>query len=109
MVAQNVTMTSWRPSAARPGYVARSRFGLLYAAVSAYWALGGDVGPATVGGAIEDLARTRTPLALVVAWGAAVLKGLAALLALPLVRRWGPRLPRRLFLLVCSGAEDPHR
>ncbi len=83
-----------------PGYVACT-LGLLYAAVSAYWALGGDAGLATVGGAIEELARTRTPLALAVAWGAAFLKGVAALLALPLVRSWGRRLPRRLLLLAC--------
>jgi len=43
-------------------------------------------------------------LALAVAWGAAVLKGIAALLALPLVRPWGRRLPRRLLLLACWGA-----
>jgi len=91
------------PATVWPGYVACA-LGLLYAAISAYWALGGDTGLATVGGAIEDLARTRTPLALAVAWGAAVLKGIAALLALPLVRRWGLRLPRRLLLLACWGA-----
>lgn len=85
-----------------PGYAALL-LGLLYAAVSVYWALGGEAGLATVGGAIAELARTRTPLALAVAWGAALLKGAAALLALPLIRPWGRRLPRRLLLLACWG------
>ena len=86
-----------------PAYAALL-LGLLYAAVSVYWALGGEAGLATVGGPLEELARTRTPLALSVAWGAALLKGTAALLALPLVRPWGRRLPRRLLLLACWGA-----
>lgn len=63
-----------------------------FAAVSAYWALGGDVGIETIAADI-----TRVPLANnpAIVWGTAGLKALAGLVALALVRPWGRRFPRR--------------
>jgi hypothetical protein len=61
---------------------------LLSALPSFYWAAGGTIGLATVGGAIEELARARDP--------AGVALGAGAVLALALVRPWGGRVPRRL-------------
>ena len=63
---------------------------------SFYWALGGTAGLDTVGGAIEELARSRDPAGVALGIGAAVLKVAGALLALALVRPWGRPVPRRL-------------
>jgi len=68
----------------------------LYAVPSAYWALGGTVGLDTLGGAIEQLARTRDPAGIALGLGAGVLKVAGGLLALALVRPWGRAIPRRL-------------
>ena len=70
----------------------------LYAVPSLYWALGGTAGLDTVGGAIEELARTRDPAGITLALGAGVLKVAGGLLALALVRPWGRAIPRRLLL-----------
>jgi len=61
------------------------------AAVSIYWTLGGTALLDTVGGAIEELARTRTAAAIALGVGAAAAKVIAGLLALVLARhpvRW---------------------
>jgi Protein of unknown function (DUF3995) len=71
---------------------------LLYAVPSFYWALGGTEGLDTVGGAIEELARTRDPAGVALGIGAGVLKVAGGLLALALVRPWGRAIPRRLLL-----------
>src|SRR4029450_12262968 len=63
---------------------------------SLYWALGGTAGLDTVGGAIDELARTRDPAGIVLGLGAGVLKVAGGLLALALVRPWGRAIPRRL-------------
>jgi hypothetical protein len=63
---------------------------------SFYWALGGTAGLDTVGGAIEELARTRDPAGIALGLGAGVLKVAGGLLALALVRPWGRAIPRRL-------------
>jgi hypothetical protein len=68
----------------------------LYAVPSAYWALGGTAGLDTLGGAIEQLARTRDPAGIALGLGAGVLKVAGGLLALALVRPWGRAIPRRL-------------
>ena len=68
----------------------------LSAVPSFYWALGGTAGLDTVGGAIEELARTREPAGLALGLGAGVLKVAGGLLALALVRPWGRAIPRRL-------------
>ena len=69
---------------------------LLYAVPSFYWALGGTAGLDTVGGAIEELGRSRDPAGVALGIGAGVLKVAGALLALALVRPWGRVIPRRL-------------
>lgn len=71
---------------------------LLYAVPNFYWALGGTAGLDAVGGAIEELARTRDPVGVALGIGAGVLKVAGALLALALVRPWGRAVPRRLLL-----------
>jgi hypothetical protein len=68
----------------------------LSAVPSFYWALGGTAGLDTVGGAIEELARTRDPAGIALGLGAGVLKVAGGLLALALVRPWGRAIPRRL-------------
>jgi Protein of unknown function (DUF3995) len=70
----------------------------LYAVPSFYWTLGGTAGLDTVGGAIEELARTRDPAGIALGLGAGVLKVAGGLLALALVRPWGRAVPRRLLL-----------
>jgi hypothetical protein len=69
---------------------------LLSALPSFYWAAGGTIGLATVGGAIEELARARDPAGVALGVGAGVVKVAGAVLALALVRPWGGRVPRRL-------------
>jgi hypothetical protein len=66
-------------------------------------ALGGTVGLAMVGGAIEELARARHPAGVALGVGAGVLKLAGALLALTLVRPWGRAVPRRLLLGVAGA------
>ena len=68
----------------------------LSAVPSFYWALGGTAGLDTVGGAIEQLGRTRDPAGIALGLGAGVLKVAGGLLALALVRPWGRAIPRRL-------------
>jgi len=68
----------------------------LSAVPSFYWALGGTAGLDTVGGAIEELARTRDPAGIALGLGAGVLKLAGGLLALALVRPWGRAIPGRL-------------
>nr|WP_206323821.1 DUF3995 domain-containing protein [Streptomyces sp. HNM0574] len=75
--------------------------GLLYAAVSAYWAAGGTAGLDSVGGGPARLTRDRDPGMVAVLWVTVGLKLLAALPGLALARRrwWLPRRP----LLVLAG------
>ncbi len=60
--------------------------GLLYAAVSAYWGLGGTTLLDTIGGTLEREARSGSPGLLVVVWVTVALKLAAAALALAAVR-----------------------
>jgi hypothetical protein len=76
----------------------------LYAVPSCYWALGGTAGLDTVGGAIQELARTRDPAGVALGIGAGVLKVAGGLLALALVRPWGRAIPRRLLRGVAWAA-----
>jgi Protein of unknown function (DUF3995) len=75
---------------------ARVAAGLAFAsaAVSAYWTLGGGFLLDTVGGAIEDLARDRSPGALALGATTVALKLLAGALAVALARTPGRRLVR---------------
>ncbi|HKQ02967.1 MAG TPA: hypothetical protein VJ735_21820 [Actinomycetes bacterium] len=66
---------------------------LLYAVPSFYWVLGGTAGLDTVGGAIEELGRSRDPAGVALGIGAGVLKVAGALLALALVRPRAVRSP----------------
>jgi hypothetical protein len=61
--------------------------GLLYAAVSAYWGLGGTWLLATVGGALQSQGRAGTAILMVAVWAAVVLKLVAAVLPLLALRR----------------------
>ena len=76
---------------------------LLYAAVSLYWAAGGTAGLSTIGGGLEELGRARDPGIVALVWITGLLKVLAGLLALALVRPWGRVLPRRLLLVTAWG------
>ncbi|WP_424187083.1 DUF3995 domain-containing protein [Actinokineospora sp. G85] len=67
-----------------------------FALVSLYWALGGEVGIDTVGGAIADLVRDGDSAASLLAWGAVVAKVAGMVLALALVQPWGRVFPRWL-------------
>ena len=72
-----------------------------YAAVSLYWAAGGTLLLGTLGGTMEDIARTGGLPAVALGLTATVPK-LAAYLALSLVRPWG-RVARRRYLLTVTG------
>jgi Protein of unknown function (DUF3995) len=64
--------------------------GLLYAAVSLYWALGGTWLLDTIGGSLEEQARAGTVGVRLLVWAAVALKLIAAVLPLLALRR----LPR---------------
>ena len=87
-----------RPRATEWAAYAACALALLYAVPSFYWALGGTAGLDTVGGAIEELARSRDPAGVALGIGAGILKVAGGLLALALVRPWGRVVPRRLLL-----------
>jgi hypothetical protein len=72
---------------------------ILFAAMSAFWALGGTLGLETLGNEIEREARERDPDTIALVWVTALLKLAAAALALALVRPWGRVLPRRLLVI----------
>jgi hypothetical protein len=89
----------------RTRWWAKGAAGLAFASagVSLYWTAGGTALLDTVGGAIEDLARDRSPAAIALGTSAALLKVVAGVLALELLR-----LPaggrRRRVVLVANGA-----
>jgi hypothetical protein len=87
-----------RPRAAASAAYAACALALLSAVPSFYWAFGGTAGLGTVGGAIEELARSGGAGAVALGAGAGVLKLAGGLLALALVRPWGRAVPRRLLL-----------
>lgn len=72
--------------------------------ISAYWAVGGLWAIDTVGGAIEDLARSGDARASWLAWGATVLKACGVVLLVVLAARRLTRIPRRLLLVAGWGA-----
>ncbi|SCF03555.1 Protein of unknown function (DUF3995) [Micromonospora viridifaciens] len=77
---------------------------LLFAALSFYWAAGGLVGAGTIGPAVEGPALAREPAFVAVLWATALLKVVAALLALALLRQLPRWAPRWLLLLAGWGA-----
>jgi hypothetical protein len=61
--------------------------GLIYAALSVYWGLGGTWLLDTIGGSIERQSRAGNPAVALLAWGAVALKIVAAALPLLALRR----------------------
>jgi hypothetical protein len=86
------------PTRSRAAAYAACALALLYAVPSFYWSLGGSAGLDTVGGAVEELARTSDLARVTLGIGAGVLKVAGGLLALALVRPWGRAIPRRLLV-----------
>jgi Protein of unknown function (DUF3995) len=80
--------TAWAPLAA-------AAWALAFAAVSFYWAAGGEVGLETVGEEIERDALAREPDAIALVWVTGGLKVVGAALALALVRPREPAIVRR--------------
>jgi hypothetical protein len=78
---------------------AASLWAILFALISFYWAAGGMIGIETLGTGIEDLARTRDSEIIAVTWVTGILKLIAALCPVALVRRWDRFISRRLLLL----------
>jgi Protein of unknown function (DUF3995) len=76
--------------------LAAAAWALAFAAVSFYWAAGGEVGLETVGEEIEREALAREPDAIALVWVTGGLKVLGAALALALVRPRGPAIVRRV-------------
>ena len=74
--------------------------GLAFAAVSAFWGLGGTFLLDTVGGALESRGREGDPLLLTVVWLSIPLKVVAAVVGVAVVRRWAPPSRYRLVALV---------
>lgn len=77
--------------------------GILSGAISLYWACGGIIGLATVGGPIEALSRSATLVAHLLAFSAAFIKFIIALLAISLMKR-KKRHPRhrRYLIILCA-------
>lgn len=71
-------------------------WGFAFAALSAYWGLGGELGVAHLGVAIREQVEAHDRGFLVLVWFSVVGKVIAALIALALVRAWVRGLPRRL-------------
>jgi hypothetical protein len=90
--------TGWRDPAPL-GYGA-ALLAFASAGVSLFWALGGTLLLDTVGGAIEELARERSPEAIAVGIAAALLKAGVGVLAIALVNGRGGPLTRRWLVTV---------
>lgn len=74
-----------------------------FAALSFYWAAGGTIGLAAVGGTIEGIGRTHDWFAWIV-WLTGLAKAVGGMLALSLVRPWGDRFPPALRLTASAAA-----
>lgn len=70
---------------------AASAWSLLFALMSFYWALGGDLGVSTLGSGIQALAHD--PGFIAVVWLTGIAKLIGGLFALTLVRPWAQWLP----------------
>jgi hypothetical protein len=87
----------------RLGYAA-CLWAILFALNSFYWGMGGRLGVGTLGTGLEDLALAGDPEIIAIVWMTGLLKLIAALFPLALVRRWSGLIPRRLLLLGTWGA-----
>ncbi len=74
-----------------------------FAAVSFYWAAGGTLGLGTLAKTIRDLAVARDQGFITVIWITGVLKVVAGLMALALVRPWATVFPRWMLLVAGWG------
>ncbi|MBO0829583.1 MAG: DUF3995 domain-containing protein [Streptosporangiales bacterium] len=74
-----------------------------FAALSFYWAAGGTIGLAAVGGTIEGTARSHEWFTSIVSL-TALAKAVGGMLALSLVRTWGERIPRTVRLAASTAA-----
>lgn len=96
-------MTGIRPRPA--GFaIAAAAWAFAFALVSVIWALGSDLGAATLARSIEAQARERSGAFVATLWVTALLKALAGAIALSLAQRWGERVPRGLRLAGAWGA-----
>lgn len=85
-------------SLAWAGYAACG-WALVFAAMSFYWAAGGELGIETQAPGIREYAEAREPWFVALLWGTGVAKVIGGLLALALVQPRGRTLPRRLLLI----------
>lgn len=76
--------------------LAAAALGTAFAAVSAYWALGGPLLLDTVGGALEARGQAGDPALIALVWVTVGLKLAAAVLGVATVRRWSAGLASRL-------------
>jgi Protein of unknown function (DUF3995) len=88
-----VRRSEWIPYAA-------AAWALLFVAVTFYWAAGGLFAIDTIGGEPERLARARDSEFVAVQWTGGVLRVLAAVGVLALVRGWGGERARRPLAVV---------
>ena len=77
------------PPGAAPAWLAAG-LGVLFAAVSAYWGLGGTWLLDTVGGSLAEAGRRRDVGLIAIVWLTVVLKLVAAALGLAVVYHWSP-------------------
>lgn len=78
--------------ATQAAYLAAA-WSFVFAAMSFYWAAGGDIGGKTIAAKIDEVPLANDPVVLALT---GALKALLGLLALALVQPGGRRLPRRL-------------
>ena len=98
-------LTESQRSRLRVGAYGSALLALLYAAVSAYWTLGGTALLSTVGGQLESLARRGGTSAGALGATVTAVKLAGAGLSLALVQSWGQRLPQRLLeIAALAGA-----
>lgn len=74
--------------------------GGLFAAVSIHWGLGGTWLLDTVGGSLEAQGRAGSTALIALVWLSVLLKIIAALLPLTVIRQWGPAKFRRLIVVL---------
>ena len=102
-VAMGRPVTFRLTRAGTPAAYAAAVLAFAYAAVSLYWTMGGRLLLETVGRTAVEVARGGGMPAVLLGLTATVLKVVAGLLALVLVRPWGRAVPRR-WLLICLAA-----
>lgn len=98
------TLTGASPSGLRFAWAALI-VGLLYAAVSVYWGLGGTRLLDTIGGSLEEEGRAGNPGVMLAVWAAVVVKTIAAVLPLMALRGLSrPAWDRTVWVLAWAEA-----